>query len=65
MNIMIEVVKENVRCVKCGRMLAYDIEDIQEKEEKYNTYTGYDAEKVRFIKCPVCGWEIRLAKQHF
>lgn len=62
---MIEVVKETVRCAKCGRMLAYNIEDIQEKEDKYNTYTGYDTEKVKFIKCPVCGWEIRITHNTF
>ena len=61
---MIEVVKETVRCGKCGRMLAYNIEDVQPKVETYGTDLDYitESETIHYIECPICGFHKRVKK---
>lgn len=61
---MIEIIKENVRCGKCGRVLAYNVEDIKEKVENYSTDLDYIGETytIHYIECPICGFHNRVKK---
>lgn len=58
---MITVLPYKTKCKGCGVNLSYDKEDILHKIERYTVY--HDIEKantIKYIVCPVCGYEIKL-----
>lgn len=58
---MIKIVPWNTVCTKCNVKLEYYNEDIVVRNETTAMYHDVEEHELRgYIKCPICGCEIRV-----
>lgn len=58
---MVKVIPWETKCKKCDVRLEYYNEDVIKRNELITTYHDVEEHEWRgYIKCPICGCEIRV-----